>query len=334
MAGWNDVAILNKAGIDPEVLTKGYCSFDVYNDVLDAAEAMYGKSACIVTRLGVLPTAFNSLSMAMLSASSFFEALQLFNKHGKSTTNGIEFFVSEGSPLFFGFKSNSKQKIRASVAISFLASILKTARFINPSKVTVQLVEIANSEQEFITQPDRPKDKGLGCVSLDCAENAMLENYFKSPIKWGSDSYMIHFISPATHEPSIYANHELMLRCEQSWLEEAALLEDSKLLLGIQHFIRSNLSHESLSIELLAKEFGISVRTLQRRLDCESTNFKSTLETVRKQEAARLIKRANKNISEVAYALGFSDVTSLSRAFRRWYGKSPEQYRKDMIRRS
>ena len=333
MAGWDDIAILNKAGIDPEVLTKGYCSFDVYNDVLDAAEALYGKTACIDSRLGILPTAFNSLSLAMLSANSLFEALQLLHKHGTSTTNGIEFFISEGDDFFFGFKSVDKQELRPSVAISILVSVLKTARFIHSNKVTLKCVELAHSERDFLSAPvnstmDRPP-QNLTDSELSRTANAILENYFKSPIKWGRDSYALHFISPASREPSIYANHELMLKCEQSWLEEVASLEESKFLLSVQHFIRSNLDHESLSIELLAKEFGISVRTLQRRLGLESTNFKSTLETVRKLEAVRLIKQSKKNISEVAYTLGFSDVTNFSRAFRRWFDKTPEQFRKE-----
>ena len=332
MAGWDDIAILNKAGIDPEILTKGYCSFDVYNDVMDAAEALYGKTACIDSRLGILPTTFNSLSLAMLSSSSLFEALQLLNRHGKSTTNGIEFFISEGDSLFFGFKSIDNQELHPSVAISILVTILKTARFIHPNKVTLECVEVAHSAREFLRPPVNSteiQDNESYDLEPYSTANAILESYFKSPIMWGSDHYAIHFISPKAHEPSIYANHDLMLKCEQSWLEEVQSLEESKFLLSVQHFIRANLDHESLSIELLAKEFGISVRTLQRRLDLESTNFKSTLETVRKLEAVRLIKQSKKNISEVAYTLGFSDVTNFSRAFRRWFDKTPEQFRKE-----
>jgi len=333
MVGWDDVAIVNHAGLDPDILTKGYCSFDVYNDVLDAAEALYGKTACIDFRLGILPTSFNSLSLAMLSASSLFEALQLLHKHGKSTTNGVDFFISKGDEFFFGFKPVDKQALRPSVAISILVTVLKTARFIHSNGVTLKCVEVAHSERDFLSPPVNSKMDipitDQNDIELARTANAILESYFKSPIKWGGDSYTLHFTSPASHEPSIYANHELMLKCEQSWLEEVASLEESKFLLSVQNFIRSNLDHESLSIELLAKEFGISVRTLQRRLGLESTNFKLTLETVRKLEAVRLIKQSKKNISEVAYMLGFSDVTNFSRAFRRWFDKTPEQFRKE-----
>ena len=66
---------------------------------------------------------------------------------------------------------------------------------------------------------------------------------------------------------------------------------------------------------------------MQRRLLDEGLNFSGLLQKTRQQLATQYIKDDNLAISEIAYLLGFSDQANFTRAFKRWNGVSPTQFR-------
>jgi AraC-like DNA-binding protein len=76
-------------------------------------------------------------------------------------------------------------------------------------------------------------------------------------------------------------------------------------------------------------------RQLSRKLKAV-TNQKPNeyITIVRFKKAVELLLEGNLNISEVAYAVGFTEVTHFTRAFTRIYGKSPRKYLADMMNRS
>ena len=76
-----------------------------------------------------------------------------------------------------------------------------------------------------------------------------------------------------------------------------------------------------------ASELAVSGRTLQRRLREEGHSFAEVVETLRKEKAEALLRDKKLAIYEIGYLLGYSDATAFYRAFRRWYGKSPREYR-------
>lgn len=88
-----------------------------------------------------------------------------------------------------------------------------------------------------------------------------------------------------------------------------------------------NLSEGQPSLEAVARELGVSSRTLQRRLREENTSFGQVVDALRKQIAPTLLRDENLAVYEVAYLLGYSDASAFFRAFRRWHGRSPEAHR-------
>lgn len=72
----------------------------------------------------------------------------------------------------------------------------------------------------------------------------------------------------------------------------------------------------------LAPRLGMSERSLRRALDDEGTTFRELLDDLRKTTAREMLD-AKKSVTEIAFLLGFSETSALSRAFRRWYGESP-----------
>ena len=91
--------------------------------------------------------------------------------------------------------------------------------------------------------------------------------------------------------------------------------------------LHAQLSAGDVQIRKLARELHMSVRTLQRRLDEEGTNFATVLDEVKHQLACALVEDPQQPLREIAARLGFGEVASFSRAFKRWTGHSPGSYR-------
>jgi AraC-like DNA-binding protein len=70
-------------------------------------------------------------------------------------------------------------------------------------------------------------------------------------------------------------------------------------------------------------------RTLNRRLAAEGTNFRRIREDVRLEAACQLLENSDRPVFQVADVLGYSDATAFTRAFRRWAGVSPAQWRRE-----
>jgi AraC-like DNA-binding protein len=83
-----------------------------------------------------------------------------------------------------------------------------------------------------------------------------------------------------------------------------------------------------LHAESIARELGMSTRTLQRRLAQEHRSVSAILDDVRRSLAPRYLESDKESIAEVSARLGFSSVASFYRAFDRWTGLTPAQWRK------
>jgi AraC-like DNA-binding protein len=78
----------------------------------------------------------------------------------------------------------------------------------------------------------------------------------------------------------------------------------------------------------VARLLGMSERTLQRRLRDEGTTFAALLDDVRAEAARMYLRDPRLAVFEVAFLLGFSEASAFNRAFRRWTGSSPSDFRK------
>lgn len=82
----------------------------------------------------------------------------------------------------------------------------------------------------------------------------------------------------------------------------------------------------SATLSKVARRLGASPRTLQRWLASEGTSFAALVEEVRRARALALVE-AGASIAEVAWMLGYSEPSAFHRAFRRWTGTTPAQWR-------
>jgi AraC-like DNA-binding protein len=82
-----------------------------------------------------------------------------------------------------------------------------------------------------------------------------------------------------------------------------------------------------VSQESIASSLFMSTRTLQRKLQEENTSYKELLTETRHELAMRYMASSSSPVSEVAYLLGFSEVGNFTRAFKRWTGMAPTEFR-------
>lgn len=81
------------------------------------------------------------------------------------------------------------------------------------------------------------------------------------------------------------------------------------------------------SLTAIAKQLGYAPRTLQRKLQEAGTSYYTLLDDMRRELSIYYLKDAQIAVSEIAFLLGFSETSAFHRAFRRWMGIAPGEFR-------
>ncbi|EMB54072.1 helix-turn-helix domain-containing protein [Streptococcus mutans] len=127
--------------------------------------------------------------------------------------------------------------------------------------------------------------------------------------------------------PFITANNIMLDYLEPQLKERLAENISGESFTGVvQQKLYQAIPSGAFSIEDIAASLGISSRTLQRNLSSEGTKFNQELQTVQKLLALNYLKDHQLSTDEVAYLVGYSEVSSFSRAFKKWTGKTISQY--------
>lgn len=93
--------------------------------------------------------------------------------------------------------------------------------------------------------------------------------------------------------------------------------------------VRQQLLAGEPSLEVVAEQMGLASWSLQRRLREQGLTFSQLVDKLRCELATHYLRQQQLPISELAPLLGYSETSAFSRAFRRWFGVSPRQWRQD-----
>jgi AraC-like DNA-binding protein len=126
------------------------------------------------------------------------------------------------------------------------------------------------------------------------------------------------FADPAMHRASI----------ERLYGGAHSVSGDRRLVARIEQLLAQRGAR--LGLGRAARLLSISERTLARRLAGQGTSFQALTDNTLKSRAAVLLRDQELKVAEVAYSLGYEDAANFSRAFRRWFGMTPRQYRATM----
>jgi AraC-like DNA-binding protein len=110
-------------------------------------------------------------------------------------------------------------------------------------------------------------------------------------------------------------------------LATRAVLPDS-VSLRVRRQLASAMPHGESTLRHVAEQLNLSERSLQRRLNAESTTFADLLDEVRRELALRYVADEHLALGEVAYLLGFAEPSAFHRAFKRWTGTTPAAARR------
>jgi len=95
----------------------------------------------------------------------------------------------------------------------------------------------------------------------------------------------------------------------------------------VRRILLTRLTQGDSNIESVARSMGTSVRSLQRRLTYRGSSYQDVLDSIRREAAGQYLSNHALSISEVGYLLGYSEPAAFHRAFKRWHGSTPHEYR-------
>jgi AraC-like DNA-binding protein len=153
--------------------------------------------------------------------------------------------------------------------------------------------------------------------------------HFRAPLVFGQGESLVAFHGRDLDLPVATSDETLggyLDRLAEELLE--AEKPKSTLVDKVQRAIWSKLGGGQPTVSRMASLLGVSARTLQRRLREEGTSFAEILENLRRGMSVRLLNNRELAVYEVAYLLGYSEPSTFFRAFRRWHGIPPNEFRK------
>lgn len=219
----------------------------------------------------------------------------------QSCTHGTEFSVS------FRYKGVSRHLDRHQIEC-WAAGLVRLCRELTGLRLVPSRVRLVHQR----SQPHK----------------AELSSFFGTEIEFGSTADDITFAGRVGDTRILSAdpflNKLLLAYCEDalSHRKRAGTFRA-----GVENAIAPLLPHGKVRIEAVARQLGMSPRTLARRLSEEKTSFSDVLEGLRSDLAARYLAEEDFGIAKISWLLGYEETSAFSRAFKRWTGKAPREMR-------
>lgn len=158
---------------------------------------------------------------------------------------------------------------------------------------------------------------------------AELNAFLGCDVTFGSNVDEIVFSENIDDVPVVtgdpYLNALLVKYCDEALAARAA--SGGTLRSDLEHAIALLLPHGKAHLGEVAAQLGMSRRTLARRLASQGLTFAGVLAQLRADLAKRELRDASLTISQVAWLLGYREVSAFTHAFKRWTGKTPREVR-------
>jgi AraC-like DNA-binding protein len=156
----------------------------------------------------------------------------------------------------------------------------------------------------------------------------LYENYFGCPVRFGARRNKLFFRGEDVSQPFVTHNPELLeLVAPQLEAQLKQQLADSPSKEQAKGILKRLLAGQKPRLEDVAVELRVSTRTLQRRLLEDGITFHNLVEEARREMAQHYLSQPSLELNETAYLLGYEDPNSFIRAFHKWEGTSPGEWR-------
>lgn len=168
------------------------------------------------------------------------------------------------------------------------------------------------------------------CIEFSAPSyHALYQKIFAAPVLFGQTGNSVQLKAHAAELPVRQAEpllHQQLLALAQERMKQ---LESAASFHGrVQKIIGPRLHGKTPSLEETADLLGMPDWTLRRKLKEENTTFQALLDAMRRDLALGYMRDTQMSFGEIAYVLGFSSPAAFQRAFKRWAGETPGDYRR------
>ena len=257
-------------------------------------------------------TAYGGLSLGVRIAPTFRDALKLIVKYHHGETPLVLYSYQESKTegrLMVGFRCPIESRGEALLVSAVVSAVDAELLRITGKKHHIKRIELNLSSKgwESLYQKHllvRPEiDHGVNAIVFD-KETLDLPN---SSADIGTFNEMI----------AEYERDQLLYEVPKS------------IVLQTTEQIMSRIS-DPPTIDCLAKFFGLSPRRLRSTLSREGTSYREIVRNCRVEYAAALLRNPASSISDVAFRLGFIDLSAFTHNFQRWTSLSPSSFRRNI----
>lgn len=160
------------------------------------------------------------------------------------------------------------------------------------------------------------------------ADTGAYYKFFGCPIEFEARKNSLTFRVEDVDRELDTANPYLAQLNDQVMVKAIARLKKSKIVDRARAAIIEELPSGRITDDVIAAHLNMSTRSLQRKLSEEGTTFKTLLTEVRRELGKKYIRNSVLSLTEIAFLLGFSELSSFSSAYKRWVGRSPSEERR------
>lgn len=151
------------------------------------------------------------------------------------------------------------------------------------------------------------------------------ERYFGCEVTFGAPVNRVILKREDLGAP-LYTSDDKLLTLLQGYCREALATRGRSaptLVERVEREIADRLAKGEATLEEVARALGLSARTLSRRLAEQGTSFNAALQELRRALALSYIENSDLSLTEIAFLLGYGEISTFSAAFRRWTGMTP-----------
>ena len=251
-------------------------------------------------------SSFGGLGLALAAGGSLLSVLQRITRFHRLISDVVLSEMSEDDDYVAIHFSASGNHTPHPQAIAFvMSSIVRMLRIrvrpdLNPARVAAPFVS-----------------EGFGLA---------LQRYFRTPVE-KAERFSLYFERAAAREQLQSSDVQLAAMLDATLNQRLAELDKGSLAVQLSLWVEERLPEGEPALGEAAKQFNLSVRSLQRRLGDEGLTWKQLVENTRKTLVERHLRTPGMSVTQLAFLLGFADVSSFSRAFKKWYGVAPSQFK-------
>ena len=255
-----------------------------------------------------LPSYLGPLGFAWLASTSLQSAFERLQRYIHVLHERMEISISEEARmLVVGLHVDAESANYFERDISILATLVKMCRFIagenwSPAKVTVS--HPAPVDTSYFYQ------------------------FFRCPVDFDAKLNSIHVASQQAAEHLTGSNRQMAQLNDHMVIRYLAVQSKGDIVSQVKAVILEHLGEGGICESVVAQSLHTSTRNLNRKLNAENTSFKGLLLETRSELASQYINDPGLTLTEITYMLGFSEISSFSRAYKRWTGQSPSAARK------